>query len=67
MAKLNKLKGKLIEKNKKYIECANELGISITTFSDKMNGKRKFNVEEANTLANYIGLSDKEKVDIFLN
>ena len=32
-----------------------------------MNGKSKFNVEEANTLANYIGLSDKEKVDIFLN
>lgn len=66
MPKLNALKGKLVEKNKRYSECANQLGISVTTFSDKMNGKSKFNVEEANALANFIGLSDEEKVNIFL-
>lgn len=67
MPKLNVLKGKLLEKNKKYVECASELDMSITTFSDKMNGKSKFNVEEANALSNFIGLSDKEKIDIFLS
>lgn len=66
MPKLNALKGKLVEKNKRYYECANQLGISVTTFCDKMNGKSKFNVEEANALANFIGLSDEEKVNIFL-
>lgn len=67
MPKLNTLKGKLLEKRKTYNECAAELGVSVTTFSDKMNGKSKFNVEEANILANFIGLSDVEKIDIFLN
>ena len=67
MPKLDMLKGKLLEKHKKYADCAGELNISITSFSDKMNGKSKFNIEEANSLAKYIGLTNKEKIDIFLN
>ena len=67
MPKLNVLKGKLVEKGKTYAECADALIVSVTTFSDKMNGKSKFSVEEANTLSNYIGLTGEERIDIFLS
>lgn len=67
MPKLEVLKGKLVENKKTYLVCAKHLGVSVTTFSDKMNGKRKFNVEEVNMLSSMINLSDAEKVDIFLN
>ena len=66
-AKLRVLKGKLREQEKTYADCAKQMGISITTFSEKINGRRKFTVEEANDLSNFLQLTDKEKVDIFLN
>ena len=67
MPRLDMLKGKLTEKRKTYADCANKLNICITTFSDKMNGKRKFTVEEANALSGFIGLNNQEKIEIFLN
>ncbi len=67
MPKLNVLKGKLVEKDKTYAECADALLVSVTTFSDKMNGKSRFNVDEANTLSNYLNLSAEERIDIFLS
>lgn len=67
MENLNMLKGKLIEKNKTYSLCATALKISVTSFCDKMNGKRKFSVEEANKLSQFIGLTNEEKIEIFLN
>ena len=45
MTNLNMLKGKLKEKNKTYNECAAELGISTTSFNEKMNGKSRFKVK----------------------
>lgn len=67
MPNLNALKGRLREKEKTYARCAAELGISTTAFSEKMNGKSKFTVEEANSLACFLNLSNREKVEIFLN
>ena len=67
MAKLNVLKGKLTEKNATYADCAKELGISITTFSKKMNGQSKFTVDEANKISCFINLSGAEKINIFLD
>lgn len=64
---IDKLKGKLVEKKKTYADCSEALGITITTFSNKMNGKSNFNVEEVNRLANYLDLRTEEKIDIFLN
>ena len=64
---LDKLKGKLVENRKTYDECSKYLGITITTFSDKMNGKRRFYVDEVNRLSELLGLSNEEKIDIFLN
>ena len=66
MTNLNMLKGKLKEKNKTYNECAAELGISTTSFNEKMNGKSRFKVEEAQVLSNFISLSENERIAIFL-
>lgn len=65
--RLDILKGKLVENSKTYADCANTLNISVTTFNDKMNGKRKFTVEEANALSGFIGLNNQEKIEIFLS
>ena len=67
MPNLERLKGKLLENGKTYEDCANEIGVSTTTFSDKMNGKRKFYVEEANGLSDFISLSFEERKEIFLD
>ena len=64
---LNKLKGLLREKGKTYQECADFLEMSITTFSDKMNGVRKFYIEELDRLGDFLGLSRAEKAEIFLS
>lgn len=67
MTKLNVLKGKLTENGKTYADCAEALKISTASFSDKMNGKRKFTVEEANKISGFISLTPKERIDIFLS
>ena len=64
---LNKLKGKLIELKKTYEDCAKELGISTTAFSNKINGDSTFKLPEVNKLCEYLGLTDEEKVRIFLD
>ena len=64
---IDKLKGKLVEKKKTYEECSKAIGVTITTFSNKMNGNSKFYVEEINNLSKYLELTIEEKVDIFLN
>ncbi len=61
-----KLKVKLMEKAITYKECAKAIGVSVTAFSNKVNGTSKFNVEEASILAQKLCLSNDESVDIFL-
>ena len=63
----NKLKGKLVEKSVTYADCAKIIGVSVTTFSSKMNGTSKFYVEEAQALSEFLKLSNSDRVDIFLN
>ena len=62
---LDKLKGKLLEKRKTYADCAKALGVSITTFSNKLNGRGSLYIDEVNKLSDYLELSKEEKVDIF--
>lgn len=64
---IDKLKGKLVEKRKTYEDCSKHLSITITSFSNKMNGRSKFYVDEINKLSNFLKLSNQEKIDIFLN
>jgi hypothetical protein len=65
--KLNKLKGKLVEREMSYEKCANSLEISITAFNNKMNGHSKFYIEEAKQLGDILNMTQQEKIDIFLN
>ena len=64
---VDKLKGKLTEMKKTYKDCSKHLGITITTFNNKMNGKSKFYIEEINKLSEFLGLTSEEKIDFFLN
>lgn len=64
---LNKLKGKIRECNKTYQQCADYLGISIATFSDKINGIRKFYIDELDRLGDFLGMTKAEKAEIFLS
>lgn len=61
-----KLKGVLTEKKKTYEDCAKALGISVTAFNDKINGKRSFSCWEATRLSRYLELSQTDRVSIFL-
>lgn len=63
---IDKLKGKLVEKKRTYEDCAKALDISITTFSNKMNGRGSLYIEEVNKLSNFLELTNTEKVEIFL-
>lgn len=64
---MTKLKGKLTELKRTYEDCAKVLGISVTAFSNKMNGDSTFKLPEVNKLCEFLGLSDDEKVRIFLD
>ena len=63
----NKLKGKILENGRSYEECARHIGISTTSFSKKVNNQADFKLTEAEALGNFLGLTNKEKLEIFLN
>lgn len=62
----DKLKGKLREKKKTYADCAGAIGVTVTTFSNKINGKSDFDIVEINELSNYLKLTEIEAMEIFL-
>ena len=64
---INKLKGKLVEKKKSQVECAEALGITAHNFNLKINGKANFKLEEAEKLGNFLEMTEEEKLDIFLS
>ena len=63
----NKLKRKLTEKGKTYKDGAKLLNISTNAFSNKINCKSRFYIDEINKLAEWLELTNDEKIDIFLN
>ncbi len=63
---LQKLKGYLKEKNKTYADCAEALGISITSFSSKINGKSNFDIVEVNKLVKFLEMPIYIAIEIFL-
>lgn len=65
--KLHKVKGKLKENNLTYGEFSSMIGMSVTTFSDKINGKKRFYIDEIKIISKILNFTDEEKIDIFLN
>lgn len=63
---IDKLKGKLVEKKKTYEGAAKVIGISVTAFNNKMQGRSMFDCAEAVMLSDWLGLTNDEKIDIFL-
>lgn len=63
---LQKFKGKLRECGVTYAECAKLIGVSPTSFCQKMNGKSKFYIDDLDKIGNYLGLTREQKGDIFL-
>ena len=61
-----KLKGKMKERDKTYKECADILDISLTSYSNKVNGITDFKLDEAKKLSDVLGCNTQETVDIFL-
>lgn len=64
---LNRLKGRIRENNKTYRDCAKIIGISVTSFNSKMNGKSRFYIDELEELGNFLDMTGEEKANIFLH
>lgn len=61
-----KLKGVIREKGESYKSCAEAIGISLTTFANKINDKSAFTIPEIHKLSGFLHLSREEKINIFL-
>lgn len=64
---LDKLKNKIFENRKTYKDCAEMLNISVTAFSNKINGHSQFKVTEAIRLSEFLALTPDESQLIFFN
>ncbi|WP_462425627.1 DUF739 family protein [Fusobacterium varium] len=65
MKNFKKLKGLLLEKGLSYKDVANSLGMSVTSFSNKMNCKTEFTHSEILELSKLLKISMLEKEKIF--
>ena len=63
----NKLKGKLVECGVTYEKAAIAIGVKTGTFSNKINGKARFYIEELEKLGDLLGLTRDERADLFLS
>lgn len=59
----NKLKGKIVEKQFTQEKLAEMLGISVQTLNAKLNGRKKFNLDEVVSITHILAIQDP--VDIF--
>lgn len=67
MVDTNKLNGKIAESGYSKTQLSAELGMSVNTLCDKVNGKRPFNTKEIVAICQKLGImDDSEKVNIFL-
>lgn len=62
-----KLKGIIRERNRNYNQCANAIGKSTAAFNSKINGRVAFTIVECEDLGNYLGMTDGEKIEVFLH
>lgn len=65
-AELNALKGRIREKGTSYRKLAEELRISTTALSDKINGFQAFTITEAEKIANLLDIEPCNVVKFFM-
>lgn len=65
--KLDKLKEFIKKSGCSMKSCYKAIGVSESQFYKKMNGSQVFYLEECEKLGNFLGMTGKEKIDIFLN
>ena len=63
---LPRLKGIIRERDRNYVQCANAIDKSVASFNSKMNGRVPFTIVECENLGNFLGMSDSEKIEVFL-
>lgn len=65
--RLDKLRIFIKKSGSSMKSCYKAIGISESQFYKKMNGSQVFYLEECEKLGNFLGMTGKEKIDIFLN
>lgn len=62
MVSKNKLNALIVEKGKRKKEVAENLGISVYSLRQKINGTREFKLSEISKLCDYLEISDPRKI-----
>ena len=57
-----KLKGKIAEKGKTQIELAKKLNLSVQSFNAKLNGRAKFDIDEAKKLIEILEIENVKEI-----
>ena len=65
MKKLDKLKGRIKEKGSSYKILSNALGISLSAFNNKVNGRSAFDIIEASELSSILDIPPEEISNFF--
>jgi len=65
MKKLNRLKGRIKEKQLTYSALAKMLGISLSALNNKINGRSTFDIIEASEISSVLDISPQDIIYFF--
>lgn len=65
MQKLKRLKERISEKGETYSSLSKEIGISLSAFNNKINGRSSFDIIEASQLSSILDIEPQEIVYFF--
>ena len=65
MPRLDKLKGRIKEKGRNYEQLSHELGISVSAFNNKVNGRSEFDIVEAGKLSSILDIPPRDIINFF--
>ena len=65
MPTLERLKGRIKDRNMSYSSLANDIGISLSAFNNKINGRSAFDIVEAGALSSVLDISPEDIVYFF--
>ena len=67
MRDFKKFKNYLFVNNERYEDAASKIGIAISSFAKKINGKTSWTYEELQKIRQTYKLTDEEFIDIFFD